>query len=134
MRGWVWAGVLGLAVLACTLELKLSTDHPPSEPPAWALAYPPRTLPEHTRLVLLNPQRTAVWHSGEALDPGTLEAASYVAFVLPTGLTYTYAIAGSADSLEDLEVQVGDQQPRLGALVKNRGYSLSGSGELEREK
>lgn len=136
MRRWVWvaAGIVGIGL---TLGIGLKTLAPMPVPPYPAgpsVIYPPRTLPEQTRLILMDKGHSPVWQSGETLNPTTLEDAAYLSFKLPSGLTYTYATTKTPPkSLPGLEVQVGNHKLTLGLLVRNRGYTLSANGELLRK-
>jgi len=135
VRRWAWIGLLGAVGLAAALELYRRVDHHPLQTKPFSATYPPRTLPNHTTLVLLDGDHHPIWRSGQALDAETLGGAAYVSLRLPSGPVYTYpVVAVPYTSLGDLEVGVGDHTPTLSLLFKNRGYTLSDDGSLEREK
>lgn len=94
--------------------------------------FPPKALPQGTALVLEDAQGQALWQTGQGALPKAddLNKAAYVAFQLPGGKAYVYAVAKKARSLEALVVRVGKRTYTLGALLKNRNAALGKDGSL----
>lgn len=107
--------------------------------PKVSSVFPPRSLPAGTAIVLEDAQGKAVWQTGQGTlpTPQELEQAAYVAFSLPKGQVYRYAVVGkpmakAASKLEDLRVRIGKNTYTLGTLLENRHLAIGKDGSLVR--